>query len=227
MGAEASSAPTQPVVRPRLRSLLRFPAVRQTLFALMILSALATPRAAEKLAVGIVPFDVATVGGASVGSGEALAKLVRIEMVKTAKLQPTVLPASHSNAEAAKAGLAANSDIVVVGTVTGADASSSNRGLETGSMLGGSLGVGGRLRRQSTTVSLHIELVKPQTGEIVDTFEVEAKKSGTSVGADFSTALGSVDNESALDSSITGKALREAAQKVAAEVIKRAGKLTK
>ena len=70
--------------------------------------------------------------------------------------------------------------------------------------------------------------MSPKTGEVVDTFEVEATNSGTSVGADFSTALGGIDNEgSGFDQSTVGKALREAAQKVAAEVAKRSDKLAK
>lgn len=189
---------------------------------------LAHPHAAAKLAVGIVPFDVTTVNGAAVSSGEAMAKLLRIEMVKSAKLQPTVLPAAHSNEEAAAAGATAKSDIVVVGTVLSADTSESDRSANSGGLLGGSLGVGGRIRRTTTTVALHIELVSPKTGEVVDTFEVEAKSSGTSVGTDFSTALGSIDNGgSAFDQSTVGKALREAAQKVAAEVAKRSDTLAK
>jgi hypothetical protein len=189
---------------------------------------LARPHAAAKLAVGIVPFDVATVNGATVSSGQAMAKLLRIEMVKSAKLQPTLLPVTHSNQEAATAGATANSDIVVVGTVLSADTSESDRSANSGGLFGGALGAGGRIRRTTTTVELHIELVNPKTGEIVDTFEVEAKNSGTSVGADFSTALGGIDNEgSGFDQSTVGKALREAAQKVAAEVAKRSDKLAK
>lgn len=183
--------------------------------------------AAGKLAVGIVPFDVMSVSGAAVSSGEAMAKLVRIEMVKSAKLQPSVLPKASSNEEAAKAGAAANSDIVVVGTVLSADTSASNRSANSG-LLGGALGVGGNIQRVTTSVVMHIELVSPKTGDLVDTFEVEAKNSGTSVGTDFSTALGNLDNgDTAFDQSTIGKALREAAQKVTVEVVKRSDKLTK
>jgi curli production assembly/transport component CsgG len=195
---------------------------------LLATATLAQPLAAAKLAVGIVPFDVETVDGASPSSGEALAKLVRIEMIKSARLQPTVLGSAKTTEEAAKAGAAAKSDIVVVGTVLSVDTSGGETGANSGSLLGGAIGVGGRLRRTTTHVELHIELVNPKTGDIVDTFEVEGKNSETGVGGDFSTALGGVDSDAGgLDRSSIGKALREAAQKITAEVTKRADRLVK
>lgn len=194
----------------------------------LVTTMIATATAAGKLAVGIVPFDVETVEGASVSSGASLAKLLRIEMIKSAKLQPALLAEAKTTEDAAKAGAAAKSDIVVVGTVLELETSGGETGANTGSLLGGALGVGGRLRRSTTKVTLHIELVSPKTNDIVDTFEVEGKNSDTGVGADFSTALGNVDSDSGgLDSSSVGKALRDAAQKAVAEITKRADKLSK
>jgi curli biogenesis system outer membrane secretion channel CsgG len=194
---------------------------------LVAVAAAANARAAGKLAVGIVPFDVETVDGAAPSSGQALAKLVRIEMIKSARLQPTLLAETKTTEDAAKAGAAANDDVVVVGTVLSVDTSGGDTGASSDSLLG-AFGVAGRVRRTTTHVSMHIELVSPKSGDIVDTFEVEGKNSTTGVGADFSTVLGSIDSDAgALDNSSIGKALRDAAQKLASEVASRAGKLAR
>jgi hypothetical protein len=194
---------------------------------LLSLCAAASARltAASKLSVGIVPFDVATVDGASVSNGEAVAKLVRIEMIKNSRLAPVLLPAPAGAGGAAAKPPAPKTDVVLVGTVLSAETSGGSHSANTGGLLSG-IGVGGSINRVTTEVALHIELTNPATGEVLDTFEVAAKSSGTSLGADFSSSLGSIDSGGAgADNSSLGKALREAAQKVAAEVAKRADKL--
>ena len=179
--------------------------------------------AAAKLSVGIVPFDVAPVDGASVSSGEAVAKLVRIEMVKNPRLQPVLLPAPDAD-DPVKAP-APMTDVVLVGTVLSADTSDSSHTASSGGLLG-AIGLGGRINRVTSDVALHIELTDPTSGDVLDTFDVEAKSSGTSLGADFSSSVGSFDSGgSGFDNSSLGKALREAAHKVASEVAKRADKL--
>src|SRR5512142_1846272 len=91
--------------------------------------------AAGKLAVGIVPFDAATVVGGSAASGEVVATLLRIEMIKNVKLQPTLLPASPPNGPITiPAGQ--KPDVVLMGTVLNADTTASSRSANTGSLLG-------------------------------------------------------------------------------------------
>lgn len=195
--------------------------------AVVALSAAVSARAEDapaKLAVGIVPFDAATVAGGSGASGETIAKLVRIEMIKNVKLQPMLLPAAPPGGPV-RIPAGQKPDIILIGTVLNADTTASSRSANTGSLLSG-VGVGGRVTRVTTEVGIHLELVKPDSGNIVDSFDVETKSSGTKLGTDLSTALGSFDsNASAFDSSSIGKAFREAAEKVAAEVAKRADKL--
>lgn len=193
--------------------------------AVVVASGISTRAAGEaKLAVGIVPFDAATVAGGSGASGETIAKLVRIEMIKNVKLQPTLLPAAPPGGPI-RVPAGQKPDIILIGTVLNADTTASSRSANTGSLLGSGVGVGGRVTRVTTEVGIHLELVKPDSGNIVDSFDVETKSSGTKLGTDLSTALGSFESDgSAFDSSSIGKAFREAAQKIAAEVAKRADK---
>jgi len=213
------------------------------LSALIGASALSASAAPRKLVVGIPPFDVAAVDGDS-SAGQVLSKLIRIEMTKNIRLQPVLLtevpakpdPAADASAagdaaaaapDAAKSAGPAPNDVLLIGTVLAADASQNSQDVNTPSMFGGNLTIGGRVGRSTATVSLHIEIVDPKTGDTIDTFEVESKSSKTGVGADLQTAAGSYDSgDPSFDKSPMGEALRGAAAKVAAEMAKRADKLT-
>jgi hypothetical protein len=193
--------------------------------------------AARKLVVGIPPFDVAAAGGDS-SAGQVLSKLIRIEMMKSVRLQPVLLtevpkPAAEANpapaatsADAAKTGAATPNDVLLIGTVLAAEAGQTSQNVTSPSMFGGSLTIGGRVGRSTATVSLHIELVAPKTGDTIDSFDVDSKSSETGVGTDLQTAMGSYDSgDPSFDKSPMGKALRDAAQKIAAEIVKRADRL--
>ncbi len=192
----------------------------------------ATPAAAasRQVTVGIVPFDVASVDGGGAQASTALAKLVRIEMIRNHTLRPVLLsppPGATTpipDDQAVALGHSAHADVVLVGTVIDAETSTSTHSADTGGFLSGlGANIGGRLDRVTADVSLHLDLIDPAAGKLVDSFEVEAKKSQTGVGADFSTTLGSFDSgDDAWSNSPMGKALREAAQKVAAELARRA-----
>jgi hypothetical protein len=98
----------------------------------------AVPRAEDALSVGLVPFDIAAVEGATLNASSALAKLVRLEMLKAKGLQPalldlpvgTQLPLTPK--KAAQLGRTAETDIVLVGTILEATSSHSNHGASTG-----------------------------------------------------------------------------------------------
>jgi len=190
-----------------------------------------SPVAAQKLSVGIAPFDVVSVEGASDEASMSMAKLVRVEMIKAGRLQPQLLtpppdsPTPLPRDEAVKLGRAAKVDIVLVGTVLEAGTSSSSRGANTGGLLGG-IGVGARHERVTAKVMLNIELVDPKSGDVADTFDVESSNSESGMGADLSTALGGLDSDSAVsETSPLSKALRDAAAKISVETMKRSGKL--
>jgi len=191
----------------------------------------ASPAAAQRLTVGIAPFDVASIDGATRSASASMAKLVRVEMIRNPALLPRLLvvPAQAQSPlapeDAASIGKAAGVDVVLVGTVLEASTSVSSHGANSGGLLNG-LGIGARLDRVTARVAVHVELVNPATGTVADTFEVEGRASATGLGTDFSTVLGSWENDSnALERSPVGKALRDVAAKVTGETLRRAAKL--
>jgi curli biogenesis system outer membrane secretion channel CsgG len=192
------------------------------------IAAVATPRADTTLSVGLVPFDLASTEGASMSASDALVKLVRLEMLKVKGLQPelvelppgTQLPLSPK--KAAQLGRAAKADVVLVGTILDASSSHSNHGAAI-PQLGGY--VGGGVSRTSAQLSVHVEVVNSATSEIVDTFEVQGKASGTGVSADVMTMAGSFKiGDAAWEKTPMGKALREVARKIVEETSRRASK---
>ena len=201
---------------------------------LVVVAGLVTAAAAPApLKAGILPFDLVGVDNAGASASAALAKLVRIEMIKGRKLTPVLitLPAdvTHpvSNEQAASLGKTAEVGVVIVGTVVDVSSTQSSKSASTGGLLG-SIGIGGSLDKSSAKVSLHLDLIDPATGKLVDSFDVEGKASQTGLGMDFSTALGDVDTGgSNWENTPMGKALSDAARKVSDEVAKRAAKLAK
>ena len=178
------------------------------------------PAAAQQVAVGLLPFDVVSVGGASAEAGRNLARLVRVEMIRARKLRPVLLelPAGArlplDPAAAGQIGKADGAGLVVAGTVIDATETHSSNRANTGGLLGG-VGVGGSVRKTTARVSLYLEVIDAETGESLDTFEVSAKNTDLGIGADFSTALGGADiGGSGWDTSPMAKALREAARKI-------------
>jgi curli biogenesis system outer membrane secretion channel CsgG len=185
--------------------------------------------AAGPIRAGILPFDVVNIDRATAQTGAALAKLVRIEMIKGHKLTPVLLtlpPGAEQPVTpdaAAAAGKAETAAVVIVGTVIDGTVSYSSHGANTG--LIHSLGVGGNISRTTAHVSLHVDLVDPAKGTIVDSFDVEGKASDTGVGMDLNTALGGVNsNSDSWMNTPMGKALSQAAKKINDEVAKRAKK---
>jgi curli biogenesis system outer membrane secretion channel CsgG len=205
----------------------------RSLFTAALIAGLAMPvvAAGQSPKIGILPFDTVSIEGGGESASAALAKLVRIEMIKAHKVTPELieLPSGAKTPvepdQAAALGKTAGVKLVIVGTVTNADMSSSSHGANTGGLLS-SVGVGGSINRSTATIGLHIELVDPAKGDIVDTFEVEGTGSQTGVGMDLSTALGGF-NSGGSDWSNTsiGKAVQEAAKKLSDEVAKRAAKM--
>jgi curli biogenesis system outer membrane secretion channel CsgG len=112
--------------------------------------------------------------------------------------------------------------MIIAGTILDAETTRGSNRVSTRG-LGGRLGssVGTSVSRTRAEVSMHVELVT-RDGEVSHTFQVEGNNTDVGVGADIWTSLGGFDvGDTSWDKSPMGKALREAAQKVAAEAIKR------
>jgi curli biogenesis system outer membrane secretion channel CsgG len=207
---------------------------RLSLGVLMLLTTTVLVGSAPPLRTGILPFDVVSIDGATDTTGVALAKLVRIEMIKGQKLTPVLLTLPDGAAtpvpaeQAASIGQTATVGLVLVGTVVDASVTTSSHSANTGGLLG-SASISGTLNRSTATVSLHIDLVDPATGKIADSFDVAAKATDTGVGTDFSTSLGEMNlgDDANSDKTPMAKALREAAKKVSDEVGKRAAKFAR
>jgi hypothetical protein len=183
------------------------------------------------LTVGILPFDAATVDGWSNSSAQAMAKLVRMEMIKGENLQPVLLdiPAGQrlplSPQRAAEAGRLADVDVVLAGTVLEASSTQASNSGWLPSKIGTS--VGGSVTRAKGTVSLEVELVDASTGKLADTFKVEAHNTDVGVGSNVSSVLGGFSmGDSAWMKTPLGKALQDAAAKLTQEVVRRRSKLT-
>jgi hypothetical protein len=194
-------------------------------FALLVTTSAA---AQDRVRVGLLPFDIANVDGGTTSAANALAKLVRAEMITDRRVQPILLElpegAKLPLSEKQLAELIEQNDLglIVAGTILEAETTRGSNRVSTGG-LGGRLGsaVGGSLSRTRAEVTMHVELVDDD-GEVKDTFQVEGSNTDVGVGADIWTSLGGFDvGDSGWDKSPMGKALREAAQKLAAETIKR------
>ena len=183
--------------------------------------------AQDRVRVGLLPFDVANVDGGTSSAATALAKLVRAEMITDKRVQPVLLDvpagAKLPLSEKQLAALSEENDLdmIVAGTVLEAETTRGSNRVSTGG-LGGRLGsaVGGSVSRTRAEVKMHVELVDDD-GEVTETFQVEGSNTDVGVGADIWTSLGGFDmGDSGWDKSPMGKALREAAQKLAEEAIK-------
>lgn len=208
-----------------------FPRVCLALLVLAPVSA----HAAEPVRVGLLPFDFAIEQGATTSAADALAKLMRAEMIKSRQLQPVVLepppgrPTPLAPSAIVAAASSAEVDLVVSGTVLEASTErSSNRASTYGLPTGGYGNVGASVTKVKARVVMQVELIDATTGQTFDSFEVEGSDTDVGVGADIYTTLGSFGaGDSGWDKSPMGKALREAAQKGASEVARRAAKRPK
>lgn len=202
--------------------------MKKLLLLILVLIVSANASAQGRVRVGLLPFDIASVDGGTASAASTLAKLVRAEMITDKRVQPVLLdvpadaklPLSEKQLEA----LIEENDLqmIVAGTVLEAETTRGSNRVSTGS-LGGRLGsaVGGSLSRSRAEVKMHVELVD-KDGDVKYTFQVEGSNTDVGVGADIWTSLGGFDvGDASWDKSPMGKALREAAQKLAAEAIKR------
>jgi hypothetical protein len=202
-----------------------------TAAALAVLLGVASPSAQGRIRIGILPFDVASVDGGSASAAAALAKLVRAQMVTSRKVQPVLLemPAGArlplSDRQIAEIAEQADVAMIVAGTVLEASTERGSNRVSTGS-FGGAIGthVGGSVTRTRARIGMQAEIAG-RDGQVRDSFEVEGDNTDVGVGTDLWTAIGSFDvGDSGWDKSPMGKALKEAAEELADEVIKRAGK---
>lgn len=204
--------------------------IRLVLSGALALIALASipATAQDRTRVGIIPFDVASVDGGTQQAATAMAKLVRAQMVTNRALQPVLIELAGDTLplpEERLAALAAEHKVsmIVAGTILEATTTRGSTRISTGS-IGSAIGVGGvggSMTKTRAEVRIHAELVRPD-GRILHALEIEGNNTDVGVGADLWTTLGSFDvGEANWDQSPMGKALREAAQKLTSEVVKR------
>ncbi|HXG88797.1 MAG TPA: hypothetical protein VNJ02_10710 [Vicinamibacterales bacterium] len=181
--------------------------------------------AQDRVRIGLLPFDVANVDGGTHNAAAALAKLLRAEMITNKRAQPVLLelPEGAKLPLSAKqlAALAETNDLhlIIAATVLEAGETRGSNRISSGAL--GRLGVGGSMTRTKAEVKMHVELAG-KDGEVSDTFQVDGSNTDVGVGTDIWTSLGSFDvGDNGWDKSPMGKALREAAQKLAAETMKR------
>jgi hypothetical protein len=202
--------------------------MKTVLFAVLTLLIAPTASAQDRTRIGLLPFDIANVSGGTHTAAQALAKLVRVEMITDKRVQPILLdipsgaklPLSPSQL----ATLATEYDLqmIIAGTILEAETTRGSNSVSTRG-LGGRLGssVGTSVSRTRAEVSMHVELVT-RDGEVDHAFQVDGTNTDVGVGADIWTSLGGFDiGDTSWDKSPMGKALREAAQELAAEAIKR------
>jgi hypothetical protein len=198
-----------------------------------VLWLLAAPAAAqERTRIGILPFDIAIAGGGTATAATSMAKLVRAHMVSSKTLEPILLDLPPGlglplqNAEVAA--IAADRQVawVLAGTIIDATTTRGTNKISTGPVGGipGLGNVGGTVAKVRASVQLHLEL-SGADGRLIRAFEVAGTNTDIGIGADIWTTLGGFDlGATDWDQSAMGKALREAAQKVTAEVTKGKGK---
>ena len=201
--------------------------MKTVLFAFLAVLIATSAPAQDRVRVGLLPFDIANVSGGSYTSAQALAKLVRVEMITDKRVEPVLLelpPGARLPLTAAQlSALAAENDLemIIAGTILDAETTRGSNRVSTRG-LGGRIGssVGTSVTRTRAAVSMHVELVKD--GQVTHAFQVEGTNTDVGVGADIWTSLGGFDvGDAGWDKSPMGKALREAAQKLAAEAIRR------
>jgi hypothetical protein len=200
----------------------------KTGFVVLALLMASSAAAQDRTRIGLLPFDVANVSGGTHTAAQALAKLVRVEMITDKRVQPILLEVPSGArlplSAAQLAALATEHDLqmIIAGTILEAETTRGSNRVSTRG-LGGRLGssVGTSVSRTRAEVSMHVELVT-RAGEVDHAFQVEGSNTDVGVGADIWTSLGGFDvGDTSWDKSPMGKALREAAQKLAAEAIRR------
>jgi hypothetical protein len=200
----------------------------KTGFVVLALLMASSAAAQERTRIGLLPFDVANVSGGTHTAAQALAKLVRVEMITDKRVQPILLEVPSGArlplSAAQLAALAAEHDLqmIIAGTILEAETTRGSNRVSTRG-LGGRLGssVGTSVSRTRAEVSMHVELVT-RAGDVDHAFQVEGTNTDVGVGADIWTSLGGFDvGDTSWDKSPMGKALRESAQKLAAEAIRR------
>lgn len=195
--------------------------------ALLMLAGVQAP-AQERTRIGLLPFDIASVDGGTHAAAAALAKLVRAELITDRRVQPILLDvpagATLPLSKAQLAALASEHDLalIVAGTILEATTTRGSNRVSTGALSGRIGGyVGGSMTRTRAEVRMHVELAGPD-GQVREAFQVEGDNTDVGVGADIWTALGGFDmGDAGWDKSPMGKALREAAETLASETVKR------
>jgi hypothetical protein len=192
--------------------------------ALFIAFLLMMPGMASAQKIGLLPFEDAS--GVGEAFGEHVAKLIRSEFLKDQKITPKFIqykpkdeqePATVDVETAIELGKKNGVEYVLIGTILEAEATSGSSGLGGISVAGQS--VGSSLRTVKATITIQGDLISVSQGKQIGSFRTTGNKTDRSVGADVSTAWGSLNTDSTFDESApTSKALREAVEKLVKEV---------
>src|SRR5690606_9528854 len=158
--------------------LRRLPALSCGLLALCLSAGVSA--AQDRVRVGLLPFDVASVQGGTPQAAESMAKLVRAQMVSSRTMQPVLLQvpagAKLPLTEAQISALATENDValVVSGMILEASTSRDSNRIRTGSLgrVAGIGSVGGSMSKTRAEVQLYVEMANTE-GRVVHNFEVE------------------------------------------------------
>lgn len=196
--------------------------VATVVFALLSLTVVELPIAAQSIKVGVLPYSDATASGGS-AIGDARSRLTQAEIVHSTQLQGRVVtlpadlkPEQLDGKNIVELGKANSVDLIVMGTVLEAHTAESTQNGIGHSIFGQT--VGGGLHSAKATVTLQADVYDVATGKKVDSLRVSESQSDRKISGTVFTTLGSADTSStAFQNSTLGKAL----QKTIAELVKR------
>lgn len=190
-------------------------------FALLCMTALEIPVAAQTVKVGVLPYSDATAsGGANIG--DTLSRLTQAEIVHSTQLEGKVItitdgtrPEQLDSEKIIALGKSAGVDIVVMGTLLEAHAEESAQNGMAHSIFGQTFS--GGLHSWKASVTLQADVYNIATGKKLDSLRVSQTQSDKKVSGGAVTTLGSMDTStSAFQNSTLGKAL----QKTIADLVK-------
>lgn len=198
----------------------------KTISALFVAFLLMMPGLVSAQKIGVLSFEDAS--GVGENFGEQVAKLIRSEFLKDQRITPKFIQYKPKNEEEAttvdvetaiQLGKKNGVEYVLIGTIIEAEATSSSSGLGGIRVAGQSLG--SSLRTVKATITIQGDLISVPQAKQIGSFRTTGNNTDRSVGADVSTDWGSLNTDSNFDERApTGKALREAVEKLVKEVSK-------
>lgn len=174
--------------------------------------------------VGVLPFEDAANAGPELG--EQVAKFIRSELLKNKKFLPKFIQHKPGEGEstsidiekAVELGKKNGVEYVLIGTILEAEATSSSTGLGNISVLNQS--VGSSLRSVTATITIQGDLISVSTGQLIDSYRADGRKTDRTVGADVSTEWGTLNMAGdAAAKTPNAQALREAVEDLVKQLV--------